>query len=320
MSRHAYLVTAYDNWATLGALIQLIDDPRNDIFVHIDAKSVGFQPRAFEGLCSNSQLTFIARRTVYWADYSQVDAIMDLMESALGNDGAQYSYFHLLSGADLPIQSQDCLHNFLATSREIFVGIRPALIPHTATRVKYYYPLIRHSQYKNSRLLKLSSRGLVELQRIARIDRTAGTNIQIRDGWDWGSFPRDFVEHLVDSRPKLRETFHSTMAPSEIAFNTEAFRPQFRERLHDTSTFRAGSLRYLEGPPGKPRVLRSSDFANIVKSNCLFARKFDLSIDSDIVQQIAAHTKRELKSTQIFDVPAASKFRARGRGRRWPTS
>ena len=42
MKKHAYLIMAYNNWDQLSLLISLIDDPRNDIFIHIDKRSGEF--------------------------------------------------------------------------------------------------------------------------------------------------------------------------------------------------------------------------------------------------------------------------------------
>lgn len=38
MSRHAYLILAHKNWQQLCTLLTLLDDPRNDVFLHIDSK------------------------------------------------------------------------------------------------------------------------------------------------------------------------------------------------------------------------------------------------------------------------------------------
>ena len=45
--RHAYLIMAYNNWRQLRMLLELLDDPRNDIYIHID-KSV---PASFLRRC-----------------------------------------------------------------------------------------------------------------------------------------------------------------------------------------------------------------------------------------------------------------------------
>lgn len=39
MKKHAYLIIAHDNWKILEKLLILLDDKRNDIYLHIDRKS-----------------------------------------------------------------------------------------------------------------------------------------------------------------------------------------------------------------------------------------------------------------------------------------
>lgn len=37
--RHAYLIMAHNQWDVLEQLLRALDDPRNDIFLHIDKKT-----------------------------------------------------------------------------------------------------------------------------------------------------------------------------------------------------------------------------------------------------------------------------------------
>ena len=37
--KHAYLIMAHNNWKILEKLLILLDDKRNDIYLHIDLKS-----------------------------------------------------------------------------------------------------------------------------------------------------------------------------------------------------------------------------------------------------------------------------------------
>ena len=39
MGKHAYLIMAHSDWNMLNTLLELIDDKRNDIYIHIDKKS-----------------------------------------------------------------------------------------------------------------------------------------------------------------------------------------------------------------------------------------------------------------------------------------
>lgn len=38
MQKHAYMIIAHNEFDLLEILVRLLDDPRNDIYVHIDAK------------------------------------------------------------------------------------------------------------------------------------------------------------------------------------------------------------------------------------------------------------------------------------------
>ncbi len=39
-SKHAYCIMAHGGWEQLQMLLDVLDDARNDIFLHIDAKSI----------------------------------------------------------------------------------------------------------------------------------------------------------------------------------------------------------------------------------------------------------------------------------------
>lgn len=44
MDKHAYLIIAHSNLEQLQQLLLLLDDPRNDIYIHLDLKSkVGYK-------------------------------------------------------------------------------------------------------------------------------------------------------------------------------------------------------------------------------------------------------------------------------------
>lgn len=38
MQKHAYMIIAHNDFDLLETLVRLLDDPRNDLYIHIDAK------------------------------------------------------------------------------------------------------------------------------------------------------------------------------------------------------------------------------------------------------------------------------------------
>ena len=107
-NRHAYLIMAHNEWELLNTLLSLIDDPRNDIFLHID-KKVKKMPDLYQP--KYSKLYFTPKRyDVRWGDVGQVHSEMHLFRTAY--EHGSYQYYHKLSGVDLPIKTQDYIHDF----------------------------------------------------------------------------------------------------------------------------------------------------------------------------------------------------------------
>lgn len=40
LDKHAYCIMAHGNWRQLQLLLDMIDDRRNDIYLHVDEKSI----------------------------------------------------------------------------------------------------------------------------------------------------------------------------------------------------------------------------------------------------------------------------------------
>ena len=109
-SRHAYLIIAHTQFGQLKKLLRMLDDGRNDIYVHIDSRAKDFRREDFDGLMAHAGLFFTERTSVIWGSYSQIRSELVLLRAAVPG---HYGYYHLLSGADLPIKSQDEIHAFL---------------------------------------------------------------------------------------------------------------------------------------------------------------------------------------------------------------
>ena len=138
MKRHAYLILAHHHFSQLRKLIELLDDSRNDIFVHVDAKAA-FDPEEWRNVCRHSALVFLENRLrVSWGGVSIMRSELALLREALSH--GKYDYFHLLSGMDLPIKDQDTIHSFFdrhsGTEFLNFWNFKKT----TRSRFHYYHP------------------------------------------------------------------------------------------------------------------------------------------------------------------------------------
>lgn len=115
--KHAYLIIAHNEPDVLKTLLFMLDDERNDIYLHMDARAVELFNQFKDFQLKRGKLIILQNRiAVYWGDLSQVEVEYRLFEAALQN--GPYAYYHLLSGVDLPIKTQDYIHEFFRNMRE----------------------------------------------------------------------------------------------------------------------------------------------------------------------------------------------------------
>lgn len=293
MKKHAYLVTAYNNWELLKKLVGLLDDERNDIYLMIDLKAQDFTPSLLPQ-CRFARMILMDRIEIYWAHFSQVQAVLNMLHRAFEEAEKQeisYSYFHLLSGVCLPVKSQDYIHSFCDECGKELIAVVPKKLWYCTKRVRFYYPLVGTRIYKDHKAVKALSEGLVLLQWLFRVDRLKHKDITIYNGWDWGSITEEFALYLLSQEEEIRKMFQKTLCPSELWLHTMALNSQFRDRIYDMHDLKKGSMRFIDWERGNPYVWRDNDFDTLVGSPYLFARKFDGQIDMRIIDRICGYVK-----------------------------
>lgn len=109
--KHAFLIIAHNEYPVLEVLLSMLDDERNDIYLHIDKRATELFQQIKKVKMQKAGFYLIENPIkVYWGDISQVQVEYLLFETALSH--GPYAYYHLLSGTDLPIKSQDYIHAF----------------------------------------------------------------------------------------------------------------------------------------------------------------------------------------------------------------
>mgnify|MGYP003196237755 CR=1 FL=1 len=82
MNKHAYLIIAHNQFDLLKKILTMLDDERNDFYIHIDKKVKDFDSSAFDGVLKHSNLTFCDRVNITWGDFSQIQSEMTLFKAA----------------------------------------------------------------------------------------------------------------------------------------------------------------------------------------------------------------------------------------------
>ena len=281
MQKPAYLIMAHGDWTMLSKLLQALDDPRNDLYIHIDQK-VSFDPavlyRPLRAGCS-----FIPRRAVTWGGDSMIRGELELMKAAAPG---HYAYYHLLSGADMPLRRQDDMHRFFAGQN----GTNFIKIDHVNTengsslrRIRKYRFFQNYTGQKEGllpALLQTAERISMALQELLGVDRLRDCPKKIYKGSNWFSITDAMVQTVLGEEPFIRKYFTHSLAADEMFLQTVAMNSPLRETVADEY------LRYIDWERGAPYVFRTEDYEALMRCGAMFARKFSDRVDPQITDRI----------------------------------
>lgn len=283
--KHAYCIMAHHELEILRTLVSLIDDYRNDIFIHLDAKS---QIKEEDIVTYSSKLFFIKRRNVYWGGFSLTQVELDLLKFSY--EHGAYSYYHLLSGVDLPLKSQDYIHEFFHEHfGKIFIGIAgEKQNSWISRRMNYYYLFEKHLKNDGSFLYRLNSK-IINLQIKLGLVRNYD-DLKLKMGPNWFSLTSDSVEYVIARIKWIKKHFRFTLISDEIAIHTVIWNSPFKDYIFDLDDQYLSCMRKIDWKRGRPYVWREKDYDELINSPYLFARKFS-SLDMNIVNQLREYVK-----------------------------
>ena len=276
MPRHAYLILAHNEAPLLETLVRCLDDSRNDIYVHWDANS-GNNPSLKAG---HARLFILDERVkVSWAGYSMVEAEYLLFKKAFSN--GPYAYYHLLSGTDLPIKSQDYIHaecERLAGTE--FIAFAPASQAELDYRVQHRF--LFPEEFRTKNVLKRGARLLhLKLQDLRHARRT---DLTLKKGSQWCSLTNECVAYLLQQEGFVRELFFQTFCPDEMFIQTLVSNSSFADKVKPAETEFEGNLRYIKWVDGALIPIEEADLPALRDSDRWFARKFSGSNPSLITK------------------------------------
>ena len=280
--KHAYLIIAHTNFAQLQTLIDLLDDERNDLYLHIDkkAKNVPTFTTKFSGL------HVIESTNVVWGGHSQIRCEMKLLEAAAKG---HYRYYHLISGMDLPLKSQDEIHAFFRDNdgKEFLDFDENACRTGSFHfRVQYYYyfgNLGFNTRKKIGHGLRLLDKISVEVQKMLHICRKP--LFPLYKGGQWFSITDEMVQYVLSRKDDIKKQFDYTFLTDEVFMPSVAMSSPLRDNVVKTS------MRAIDWERGLPYTFRKEDVHMLLASRNLWGRKFDQRVDGDAVEMIAAHFK-----------------------------
>lgn len=295
--KHAYLIMAHNDFYILEKLIKLIDDERNDIYLHIDKKVKNFDFDYFKGLSRKSNITFVKRLDVRWGSSKQIDCEYVLFKEAYKK---HYAYYHLLSGVDLPLARQDVIHKFFEENKgKEFVAIdnHKGISSEAIERVKFYHFLVPLARSKSKLLKKFF--GIfhyysIKFQRLLKIDRLKKYNLHFRKGANWVSVTDAFVGYILSRENEMKKIFKYSFCADELFVQTLLYNSEFYKNIYSKKNDDySGIKRCIDWKRGTPYTYKEEDFNELINSGNFWARKFSTNVSKTIVDKLYERSEKD---------------------------
>lgn len=285
MHRHAYLILAHNQWDLLEQLLVVLDDERNDIYLHIDKKAVNVPESRLQNKVVKSNLYFVKRRNIVWGGTQMVSCTLSMLEQA----GESYSYYHLISGVDFPIKSQDYIHSFFDNNLgKQFVDFDWNAIKSgiCINRMKYYHFFINIIGKGDNpsafyRVLGKMECALLTLQSKLKVNRIS---YDMYKGSQWFSISNNCVSAILSHKKEIIKRYRFGAITDEIWLQTFLME-YFSDKIATSN------MRYIKWIQGNcsPETLTIDDYDSLINSSKLFARKFDWNKDNEVIKKLKTY-------------------------------
>ena len=269
--RIAYLILAHKNPKAINEMIDALDYPSVDFYLHIDKKS-----NIIGDINKKTNVYFTSNRIdAKWGHISLVESMLELLKN-VRESKREYDYVWFISGQDYPIKSNEFIQNFFVQNFGYnFIEI----IPKEDERYRRYlkrnqtwYPTWGASPKFIMRVLRKiynymtggMTRSLFKRKNILGVDWFFGSQ--------WFAITYETMTYVldeVDSKPYLKY-FKNCICPDESFFQTIISNSQYADKIKDYLT-------YVDWSEGKknPKILSLEDYEQLKSSDKLIARKFN---------------------------------------------
>jgi hypothetical protein len=280
VEKYAYLIVAHKDDYTFRTLLAMLDDARNDIYIHMDSKNKDYKEQDIS--LKYSKVYHTKRTNITWGAYSLINAELILLKMATSN--GMYHHYHLISGSDLPIKSQDDIIRFF-DNNEDKEFIHFDSLQYWGYRTMYYHILQEYIGRKRFNLAWLVQKIFVRFQGLLHIYRNS--NISFYKGSNWWSITDTFARYVISREGWIKKIFKNTYCGDEFVVQTIIADSPYWFNIYKTDDEKTCSnMRLINWEKGKCCTLEIKDYDLIMDSDMMFARKFDDRVDGEIISII----------------------------------
>lgn len=285
--KKAILIFAHKDAFLLNTLIEQLtkDHPDTDVFVHLDKKSELLKKE----ITHSPQVRFIKNNvSVTWGDDTMMKALFNSWDEIF-SQGKDYDYFIMCTGQDLAVKPHldeylennqgriwlDCRSN---NDKRLIIRKFPRFICRDLSHKHRLHP----KRFLRSLWIWLSYKQWIPEKKLPKGIK----NLNFYISYNWSVMPYEVFKWGVKRTQEegYRELYADTFIPEDYFLGTLIMNSPFADKVE----WKKGEL-WSVSPTFHypfevhPKVLDSSDIPTIDASGCMFARKFDSKIDSNVI-------------------------------------
>lgn len=279
--RHAFLIQVHKDF---NQIKNLVDDiclvKQCSAYVHVDRKANTLYEQLLENYHDHKQVTIISdREKVYWSDFSQVKATLNLLKAAIKNS---YDYYSLISGQDYMIKPLAQFNSFLQKNQGLeFIEARAR---NNTWRVKLTHQHTRKPKFRKYRYFRYYAL----LNSILRYRAKKHVNqYEFYFGSSWFTITQNAVTYILDfvaNQPGFVTDFETSTCGDEHFFQMILMNSHFKNKIYNDN-LRLIKYRFLANSPIN---LTIEDCKNRENSSKFLARKFDQNYDQEVLEKLRA--------------------------------
>lgn len=284
MMKVAFLMQCHKNPEQINLLLEALNHPMVDVFVHVDKKSQAIKDK----ITQRAGVYILPEQQcvdVQWAQYSQVEATLQLLRAAVNRGGGGYSHYWLISGQDYPLRPMDNILDFLEANQEANF-IECSQIKPFNKRNDVYFPNSVIGRKLWQKVLKnLWIYGTGGWNKTFPIfKRKAPDDFKYWFGSQWWCLNSTTAQWIIDylnEHTEYEKFFEHSLCSDECFFQTLVMNSPF---ANTTKPY----LHYIKWEKGKssPRTLTTIDYEELKKTEKIIARKFDIDVDTEIIERL----------------------------------
>lgn len=185
--KQVILVSGNSKFDILQQTIDVLDDSDIDFFVYIDKKRK--KPTLKSSL---SKITFVEGEKENWGHFSEIQAEVDLIKSALKYN---YEYYHFINANDFPLMDKNYFKKYF-DNKPIKLGFQEYVEGEEFWEMQHYYPF-KHISLTKNMLSGIYVKIINLFGNIFKVHRV-NDECKIEKGFPYFSLPKVYVEKIAN--------------------------------------------------------------------------------------------------------------------------